>query len=81
MKMKKIKLNNLSARKMSEKQMNVINGGNSCGCSCYYHNRGGSSESSNYSANNESGLYSKHGEIKRETPVTELEPINCKVEI
>ncbi|MCH4896204.1 rSAM-modified peptide [Marinilabiliaceae bacterium JC040] len=70
MKMKKIKLNSLSARKMSEKQMGVVNGGKnkSCSCSCYYANTpGGSSIVYNRDTNWISfpnGGYSKQGTNK-----------------
>ena len=62
--MKKIKLNNLSARKMSEKQMDVVNGGyDTCQCSCYYENEpGGSSTLNNAIANSSSGYHSIKGE-------------------
>jgi natural product precursor len=48
----KIKLNNLSAENLSNKQMKEIKGGAGvCGCSCYYAEEGGSSTSANCFAN------------------------------
>ncbi|WP_082231322.1 TIGR04149 family rSAM-modified RiPP [Segatella buccae] len=51
MKIKRFKLNALSAEGLRQKEMNAIIGGNSCGCSCAYANSGGSSTSANMSAN------------------------------
>lgn len=51
MKIKRFKLNALSAESLRQKEMNAIVGGNSCGCSCAYADRGGSSTSANRDAN------------------------------
>jgi natural product precursor len=49
----KIKLNNLSAENLSDKQMKEIKGGNDpyCYCSCYYAQDGGSGTDDNCFAN------------------------------
>lgn len=52
MKIKRIKLNALSAEGLRQKEMNAIVGGTRiCSCSCYYANSGGSSSSDNKNAN------------------------------
>lgn len=51
MKIKRFKLNVLSAESLQQKEMNAIVGGYSCGCSCAYADRGGSSISANRDAN------------------------------
>ncbi len=58
----KIKLNNLSAENLSEKQMKEIKGGAGiCSCSCYYEGSGGSSTHDNCNANKALGYYSGSG--------------------
>jgi len=50
----KIKLNNLSAENLSEKQMKEIRGGGglvTCTCSCYWEDQNGSSADNNCKAN------------------------------
>ena len=51
MKIKRFKLNALSAEGLRLKEMNAIIGGRACGCSCYYANNGGSSSTDNMNAN------------------------------
>jgi natural product precursor len=53
----KLKLNQLSKAELNEREMNLIKGG-ACGCGCLYANSGGSSTSSNDSANYQSGYTS-----------------------
>lgn len=57
MKIKRFKLNVLSAEKLRQKEMNAIVGGRACGCSCYYANSGGSSSTDNMNANYAVGDY------------------------
>ena len=56
MKIKRFKLNALSAEGLRQKEMNSIVGGKSCGCSCYYANTGGSSSNCNSGANYAAGI-------------------------
>ena len=52
MKIKRFKLNALSAEGLRQKEMNAIMGGTrTCSCSCYWANQGGSSLDDNKSAN------------------------------
>jgi len=52
MKIKRFKLNDLSANELRQKEMNAIIGGrNVCGCSCAYADSGGSNTSDNLHAN------------------------------
>ncbi len=59
--MKKLKLNALAKKNLSELEMNQVRGGDCCGCSCYYADNGGSSIDANGSANNKAGLHSPKG--------------------
>lgn len=62
MRIKRFKLNALSAESLRQKEMNAIIGGKSCGCSCYWANQGGSSVNDNNMANYHIGVdYSQHG--------------------
>lgn len=61
MKIKRFKLNALSAEGLRLKEMNAIVGGNCCGCSCAYANRGGSSTEDNREANFKSDTTSTYG--------------------
>jgi natural product precursor len=60
--MKNLKLNKLSARNLTDRQMDKIKGGDpcvlvrTCTCGCQYANSGGSSVSDNCSTNSSSGL-------------------------
>ena len=45
--MKGIKLNRIEVDILSAKEMNVVKGGASCACSCYYAESGGSSIDAN----------------------------------
>lgn len=56
MKIKRFKLNALSAEGLRQKEMNAIVGGQTCGCSCYYANAGGSSANCNSGANYSAGI-------------------------
>jgi natural product precursor len=59
----KIKLNNLSAENLSEKQMKEIRGGDetaSCSCACHWADQGGSSTMENCSANKALGYFSPY---------------------
>jgi len=59
MKIKRFKLNDLSANELRQKEMNAIIGGaNSCGCSCAYADSSGSSTSDNMQANYNFGYVS-----------------------
>lgn len=61
MKIKRFKLNALSAEGLRQKEMNAIVGAKSCSCSCYWADRGGSSINDNNMANYKHGYESKHG--------------------
>lgn len=62
--MKNLKLNKLEQNQLSAQDMHSINGGgDNCGCSCYYRDKGGSSIADNSTANILSGSISKEGEI------------------
>lgn len=61
MKIKRFKLNALSAEGLRQKEMNAIIGGNSCGCSCAYEGQGGSSTSANMYANYDLDTFSTYG--------------------
>lgn len=61
MKIKRIKLNALSAEKLLQKEMNAIIGGDTCGCGCLYEGKpGGSTFSENASANGKAGYFSDY---------------------
>jgi len=62
--MKKIKLNVLKNDVISSKEMSSLKGGNNCGCSCFYKDRGGSSVADNQSANWNGNLESVDGDNK-----------------
>jgi len=62
--MKNLKLTALEADELSKKAMNGIQGGQVCGCSCYWANRGGSSSYDNGSANVDLGTVSEFGQNK-----------------
>ncbi len=49
--MQGIKLNRIEVDILSAKEMNVVKGGASCACSCYYAESGGSSIDANGDAN------------------------------
>lgn len=59
--MKKLKLTALSENIMKDKEMKAIVGGHCCNCSCYWENRGGSSDADNISANYMLGTESING--------------------
>lgn len=61
MKIKRFKLNALSAEGLRQKEMNAIVGGNSCGCSCAYEGQGGSTTSANMYANYDLNTQSTYG--------------------
>lgn len=61
MKIKRFKLSALSAAGLRQKEMGAIIGGNTCGCACAYEGQGGSSTSSNMSANYSYGMTSSYG--------------------
>ncbi|MCM1373252.1 MAG: TIGR04149 family rSAM-modified RiPP [Bacteroides sp.] len=61
MKIKRFKLTTLFAEGLRQKEMNVIIGGNSCGCSCAYADYGGSSTSANMNANYKVTTTSSYG--------------------
>lgn len=60
MKLKRFRLNALSAETLRQKEMNAIVGGNSCGCGCAYEDRGGSSFANNMNANYKNGYTSNN---------------------
>ena len=66
--MKKLKLNALGKKNLTELEMNQVRGGGACGCSCYYADNGGSSSGDNGSANSHAGIFSPKG--KNELYVT-----------
>lgn len=71
--MKKIKLNVLANRNLSDVEMNQVRGGGPlwcCECGCRYANSGGSSIDSNASANYDGGKSS--GGVPQKTICTEL---------
>ena len=51
MKIKRFKLNALSAEGLRQKEMNAIVGRKSCKCSCYWYGQGGSPSGTNTYAN------------------------------
>lgn len=61
MKIKRFKLNALSAEGLQQKEMSAIVGGNDCNCSCYWANQGGSPDGANMSANYNYGYSSTQG--------------------
>lgn len=61
MKIKRFKLNALSAEGLRQKEMNAIVGGNTCGCSCAYEGQGGSSTNANMQANYGISITSTYG--------------------
>lgn len=61
MKIKRFKLNVISAENLQQKEMSAIMGGQCCGCSCYWEYQGGSSIEDNTMANYQYGYESAHG--------------------
>lgn len=61
MKLKRLKLSDLSDKSLKDKEMNALRGGNCCACSCYWEDRGGSSSSDNSSSNYQFNGESKEG--------------------
>jgi len=61
MKLKRLKLNVISAESLRQKEMNAIVGGKSCTCSCYWETKNGSSSGTNMHANYRIGGYSSQG--------------------
>lgn len=61
MKIKRFKLNALSAEGLRQKEMNAIIGGNTCGCACAYEGSGGATSSANMNANNKLNIESSYG--------------------
>ena len=61
MKIKRLKLNALSAEGLRQKEMDAIVGGKSCTCSCYWYGQGGSPSGTNTYANYGIGGYSSQG--------------------
>lgn len=58
----KLKINQLSASELEQKQMNALKGGYSCGCGCNYQwGGGGSSTGDNYNANVANGYTQSYG--------------------
>ena len=53
--MNTLKLNTLEKNILSQKEMNNLNGGESCGCGCLYQSQGGSSTQDNGFANSSGG--------------------------
>lgn len=47
----RLKLNQLNAEELKQRQMNALRGGYNCGCGCNYVFEGGSSNLDNYNAN------------------------------
>lgn len=56
----RLKLNQLNAEELKQRQMNALRGGYNCGCGCNYAAQGGSSSSENYNANVANG-YTQSG--------------------
>jgi len=64
MKIKRFKLNDLSAEGLRQKEMNAIIGGRACTCSCYWYGQGGAPSGTNTYANygiGDQGGYSSQG--------------------
>ena len=65
MKLKRLKLSDLSDKSLKDKEMNALRGGNleGCYCSCYWADYGGSSSDDNMKSNYSSGdgTHSKQG--------------------
>ena len=61
MKIKRFKLNALSAEGLQQKEMSAILGGNACGCSCYWANYDGASTYENLNANYAIDTTSQYG--------------------
>ena len=61
MKLKRLKLSDLSDKSLKDKEMNALRGGNCCTCSCYWEDRGGSSSMDNLDANHSSYTSSVDG--------------------
>lgn len=62
--MKKLKLNSLASKSLSETQMNEVKGGRACGCGCAYANSGGSSIDANCSANYSGGAHGLYSDTR-----------------
>lgn len=80
MKIKRFKLNTLSAEGLRQKEMNAIVGGDTCGCGCLYEGqKGGSTTADNMNANGQKGYFSEYnyyvcddyGEWRYENPPME----------
>lgn len=71
MKLKKIKLNELSDVQLNEKEMcRILGGTGNCQCGCHYTDSGGSSSSDNNSANDAGDLSSDPTEDSSDGGIT-----------
>ena len=61
MKLKRLKLSDLSDKSLKDKEMNALKGGNCCSCSCYWADKRGASVEDNTSSNYVGNLESVHG--------------------
>lgn len=59
--LRKLKLNQLNAEELAQRQMNALRGGFKCGCGCYYEFDGGADVASNYNTNVSSGYSESYG--------------------
>ncbi|MBC5643432.1 TIGR04149 family rSAM-modified RiPP [Parabacteroides segnis] len=57
----RLKLNQLNAEELEQRQMNALRGGYNCGCGCNYVGLGGSSQGDNYNANVSNGYTQSYG--------------------
>lgn len=76
MKLRKIKLSDLSDAGLKDKELNALRGGVSgeyCGCSCYWADKGGSSIADNSDANWDQGSISMQGCSQYATAGFEIE--------
>lgn len=56
----RLKLTQLNAEELAQRQLNALRGGYNCGCGCNYQDCGGSSQGENYNANVANG-YTESG--------------------
>ncbi len=64
--MKSLKANRIEKEILSNKEMNQVRGGNTCGCGCHYEDKGGSTKIDNANANYANNLWSPDSIVKVE---------------
>lgn len=57
----RLKLNQLNAEELEQRQMNALRGGYNCGCGCYFWETNGITTDQNYNSNVSNGYSESYG--------------------